>query len=86
MFNYSKKNELELFAKKVDSLYAKQSDAVGLITSTVNNLKDINEEIINEVSIAQGKINELNRMNDNLLNLKHQNQALIKNFNQLLEV
>jgi hypothetical protein len=83
---FKKKTELEKMSDDVQALMAKQADAVGMINRTIMALDTVNDELCTEISRNCVKVSEINKLNDNLVDIKYQNERLRSNFAKLLEV
>jgi len=80
--------------KKVDVLQAKQAElaeysaqfnnAVGVVTTAVQNLNQLNEKIYEKIKEIDDYQNELAKTRDGLNATKSKNEQVIKNFNALL--
>jgi len=80
--------------KKVDVLQAKQAElaeysaqfnnAVGVVTTAVQNLNQLNEKISEKIKEIDDYQNELAKTRDGLNATKSKNEQVIKNFNALL--
>ncbi len=83
-------------AKTKDVLQQKQKEladcqkqfgaAISLVTSTVNSLSQINDDIEVKVREIEEYQSQLNTTKAGLKDTKNKNERIIKNFNALLEV
>lgn len=80
--------------KKVDVLQAKKAElaeysaqfdnAVGVVTTAVQNLNQLNEKISEKIKEIDDYQTELSKTRDGLNATKSKNEQVIKNFNALL--
>ena len=83
-------------AKKTDVLQQKQKElaecqeqcgaAISIVTSTIRNLNQINEQIDTKVKEIEEYQNQLDTTKSGLEDTKKKNERIIKNFNALLDV
>lgn len=74
-----KNEELKQFVERYDS-------AVAVVTGTINNLKEINENISEKIKEIEEYQTELARTRNGLDDTRLKNEQIIKNFSALIEV
>lgn len=74
-----KNEELKQFVERYDS-------AVAVVTGTINNLKEINENIGEKIKEIEEYQTELARTRNGLDDTRLKNEQIIKNFSALIEV
>lgn len=74
-----KNEELKQFVERYDS-------AVAVVTGTINNLKEINENISEKIKEIEEYQAELARTRNGLDDTRLKNEQIIKNFSALIEV
>lgn len=82
---FLKENLLEEKYKRLNELQAKSTGAIGLVTSTINSLGTVNEEIdvvISEINEAKA---QLSNTEEELNLVKEKNTRVITNFRRLIE-
>ena len=64
----------------------KDTSAVAVVTGTINNLKEINENISEKIKEIEEYQTELARTRNGLDDTRLKNEQIIKNFSALIEV
>ena len=73
-------------ASKLNSLKNEADIAVGVVTSTINNLELINQEYDDTIAEIDSYVAQLNATRDSMNKNRKYNTAIIANFSKLLEV
>lgn len=71
---------------KLNSLKNEADIAVGVVTSTINNLELINQEYDDTIAEIDNYVAQLNATRDSMNKNRKYNTAIIANFSKLLEV
>lgn len=71
---------------KLNSLKNEADIAVGVVTSTINNLELINQEYDDTIAEIDSYVAQLNATRDSMNKNRKYNTAIIANFSKLLEV
>ena len=84
-----RKNKKDIITQKqleLAKLMSRSSTALDLVTSTINNLSTINEEIDVRVSEIEEAKTKLQNTEDGLKNTRDHNAKVIEKFKALIEV
>lgn len=71
---------------KLNSLKNEADIAIGVVTSTINNLELINQEYDDTIAEIDDYVAQLNATRDSMNKNRKYNTAIIANFSKLLEV
>ena len=71
---------------KLNSLKNEADIAIGVVTSTINNLELINQEYDDTIAEIDSYVAQLNATRDSMNKNRKYNTAIIANFSKLLEV
>lgn len=83
------KKTIDVLSEKVSKLNSLKNEAdiaVGVVTSTINNLELINQEYDDTIAEIDDYVAQLNATRDSMNKNRKYNTAIIANFSKLLEV
>ena len=83
------KKTIDVLSEKVSKLNSLKNEAdiaVGVVTSTINNLELINQEYDDTIAEIDTYVAQLNATRDSMNKNRKYNTAIIANFSKLLEV
>ena len=83
------KKTIDVLSEKISKLNTLKNEAdiaVGVVTSTINNLELINQEYDNTIAEIDDYVAQLNATRDSMNKNRKYNTAIIANFSKLLEV
>lgn len=83
------KKTIDVLSEKVSKLNSLKNEAdiaVGVVTSTINNLELINQEYDDTIAEIDNYVAQLNATRDSMNKNRKYNTAIIANFSKLLEV
>lgn len=83
------KKTIDVLSEKVSKLNSLKNEAdiaVGVVTSTINNLELINQEYDDTIAEIDSYVAQLNATRDSMNKNRKYNTAIIANFSKLLEV
>ena len=83
------KKTIDVLSEKVSKLNSLKNEAdiaVGVVTSTINNLELINQEYDDTIAEIDSYVAQLNATRDSMNKNREYNTAIIANFSKLLEV
>ena len=68
------------------NLQTKSNQALDIVTSTINNLNTVNEEIDTTISDIMDLKNQLQNVQDDLSTTRERNSKIVEKFKSLIEV
>lgn len=83
------KKTIDVLSEKVSKLNSLKNEAdiaVGVVTSTINNLELINQEYDDTIAEIDSYVAQLNATRESMNKNRKYNTAIIANFSKLLEV
>ena len=83
------KKTIDVLSEKISKLNTLKNEAdiaVGVVTSTINNLELINQEYDDTIAEIDNYVAQLNATRDSMNKNRKYNTAIIANFSKLLEV
>ena len=83
------KKTIDVLSEKVSKLNTLKNEAdvaIGVVTSTINNLELINQEYDDTIAEIDDYVAQLNATRDSMNKNRKYNTAIIANFSKLLEV
>ena len=83
------KKTIDVLSEKISKLNTLKNEAdiaVGVVTSTINNLELINQEYDDTIAEIDDYVAQLNATRDSMNKNRKYNTAIIANFSKLLEV
>lgn len=83
------KKTIDVLSEKVSKLNTLKNEAdvaIGVVTSTINNLELINQEYDDTIAEIDNYVAQLNATRDSMNKNRKYNTAIIANFSKLLEV
>ena len=83
------KKTIDVLSEKISKLNTLKNEAdiaVGVVTSTINNLELINQEYDDTIAEIDDYVAQLNATRDSMNKNRKYNTAIIVNFSKLLEV
>ena len=83
------KKTIDVLSEKISKLNTLKNEAdiaVGVVTSTINNLELINQEYDGTIAEIDNYVAQLNATRDSMNKNRKYNTAIIANFSKLLEV
>lgn len=84
-----RKQTIDVLSEKVSKLNTLKNEAdvaIGVVTSTINNLELINQEYDDTITEIDNYVAQLNATRDSMNKNRKYNTAIIANFSKLLEV